>query len=126
MEDIHREMVASVKWISFRDFARETLSIHDRLATKAGNRMFYFLLGLGQTPVSLKDLRQGKHKLSYLYRNVTDRTLARDVNFLKQEKLITIDGDELIANLEVMTQFTPPTELQKKTIRKHRIRKARR
>ena len=114
LETVHKEILSEVKWISFRDFAREILSLHDKLATPAGDRMFHFLLGLGRTPVSLKGLRQGKHNLSYLYRYVTDRTLARDINFLKENNLIIVDGDEIEANLAVMTRFTPPMELQKK------------
>jgi len=121
LEIVHKEILAEVRWISFRDFAREILSIHDKLTTKSGDRMFHFLLGLGRTPVSLKDLRQGKHRLSHLYRHVTERTLARDINFLKENNLIITDGDQLGANLAIMTRFTPPMELQKETTRGRRI-----
>ncbi len=118
LEAVHREVLSEVRWISFRDFAREVLSIHDKLATKSGDRMFHFVLALRDHPVSLKDLRQGKHELSYLYRGVTDRTLARDIDFLRENQLITTDGGQLRANLDVMTIFTPPAELQKKLILK--------
>ena len=54
----------------------------------------------------LKDLRSGGHPMSRLYRNVTARTLARDINALKEQDLIIVDGDEVRANLELMTRFT--------------------
>jgi Fic family protein len=112
LEAVHSEILSEVRVIAFRDFAREVLSVHDKLATKSGDRMFHFLLGLGGGPISIRDLRLGKHELSYLYRNVTSRTLSRDINFLKTHDLITVSGDELAANLDVMTRFTPPMQLR--------------
>ena len=109
LEAVHSEVISAVQMISFRDFAREVLS--DKLATTAGERMFHFLLGLGREPVFLKALRSGKHELSRLYRNLSPKTLSRDLNFLKQRKLIIVEGDELRANLDIMTRFTPPFEL---------------
>ena len=72
--------------------------------------MLHFLLGLGREPVSLKALRSGKHKSSRLYRNLTAKTLSRDLNFLKQHELIVVEGAELRANLDIMTRHTPPFE----------------
>jgi Fic family protein len=110
LEAVHSEVISEVKLISFRDYAREVLTIHDKLATKAGERMLHFLLGLGREPVSLKALRSGKHKSSRLYRNLTAKTLSRDLNFLKQHELIVVEGAELRANLDIMTRYTPPFE----------------
>lgn len=114
LEAVHNEVLSEVKLISFRDFAREVLTVHDKLATKAGDRMFHFLLALGRNPISLKALRGGRHELSHFYRNVTNRTLARDINFLKQHELVIVDNDNLQANLEIMTHFTPPRELRRR------------
>lgn len=111
LEEVHNEVLSEVKLIAFRDYAREELAIHGKLATGAGDRMFHFLLGLGRDPVSLKALRGGKHTLSPFYRNVTTRTLSRDLNFLKQHELIIVEGDELRANLDIMTRYTPPFEI---------------
>jgi len=112
LEAVRNEVLSEVKLIAFRDYAREELAIHGKLATTAGERMFHFLLGLGRDPVSLKALRGGKHTLSSFYRNVTTRTLSRDLNFLKQHELIIVEGDELRANLDIMTRYTPPFELK--------------
>ena len=61
---------------------------------------------MANSPVSLKELRSGGHPLSRLYRNVSTRTLTRDINFLKEQELIVAEGDELRARIDLMTQFT--------------------
>ena len=106
LTQVHAEVLAEVRIITFRDYARETLANSGRLATPAGQRQLNFLIGLSNGAVSLRELRSGRHTLSHLYRNVTTRTLTRDLNALKQENLITADGDEIRANLDLMTRFT--------------------
>ena len=106
LTQVHAEVLAEVRIIAFRDYAREMLANSGRLATPAGQRQLNFLIGLSNGPLSLRELRSGRHTLSHLYRNVTTRTLTRDLNALKQENLITADGDEIRANLELMTRFT--------------------
>lgn len=103
---VHEEVLAEVRLIAFRDFARETL--RSRLGTPPGERMLSFLLSLGREPVSLKTLRRGEHQLYRFYRDVTQKTLSRDLGFLRQHDLVLVVGDELRANLDLMTQFTPP------------------
>ncbi len=60
--------------------------------------------------VSLKAIRSGKHTLSRLYHKLTTKTLSRDINFLKEHELVIIDDDQLRANLDIMTLYTPPLE----------------
>jgi Fic family protein len=105
LQAVHDEVLAEVRVISFRDFARETLLTQGKLGTAVGERQFLFLLMLGEQPVSLKQLRDGRHELSHLYSNVTTKTLMRDIRFLEQHDLVIIQGDDLRANLEIMTQF---------------------
>jgi len=112
LEAVHSDVLGQVLLISFRDFAREVLTTHRKLGTKPGERMFHFLLDLSG-PVSLKDLRSGKHVLSRYYQGVTKKTLARDINFLTEHELIIVEGDELRANYGIMTRFMPPVELMK-------------
>lgn len=107
LEMVHNEVLSQVLRISFRDYAREVLLKHGKLGSKPGERMFHFLLDLAG-PVSLKELRSGKHELSHYYSGVTKKTLSRDLNFLKEYELVIIDGDELTANYAVMTRFMPP------------------
>ena len=106
LETVHEEVLAEVRIIAFRDYAREILSTARRLGTPAGERQLRFLIGLGDGSVSLREIRAGSNTLSGLYRNVTNRTLARDINALKQQGLIIADGDEVRANLDLMTRFT--------------------
>ena len=106
LEAVHAEVLAEVKIIAFRDYARETLSSAGKLGAPAGERQLSFLIGLGDNSVSLRELRSGSHPLSRLYRNVTTRTLTRDINYLKQQALVIAEGDEVRANLDLMIQFT--------------------
>ena len=106
LEAVHEEVLAEVRVIAFRDYARETLSMHDRLGTSAGERQLRLLTRMGRSTVSLKELRAGRHPLSHLYRSVSSRTLARDVSWLKEQQLIEVDGDELRARVDLMTGYT--------------------
>ena len=106
LETVHREVLEEVRTIAFRDYARESLTAAGKLGTPAGERQLSFLIGLSNNSTSLKALRSGEHPMSRLYRNVTTRTLSRDINVLKQEELIIVTGDEIRANLELMSQFT--------------------
>ena len=106
LEAVHAEVLAEVRIIAFRDYARQVLDDKGRLATSAGERQLRFLIELARSPVSLKELRSGGHPLSRLYRNVTTRTLMRDINFLREQYLIVAEGDELSARVDLMTQFT--------------------
>ena len=106
LEAVHEEVLVAVREIAFRDYARETLSMHHRLGTSAGDRQLRLLTLMGKSPVSLKELRSGRHPLSHLYRGVSSRTLARDVHWLREKQLVEVDGDEMRARTDLMTDFT--------------------
>ena len=106
LEAVHAEVLEEVRIIAFRDYAREFLANAGKLGTPSGERQLRFLTQLSGHTVSLRELRSGIHRLSSLYRNVTTRTLMRDLNYLKKNGLIIIDGDELSAALDLMTRFT--------------------
>ena len=106
LEAVHGEVLEEVRIIAFRDYARESLAAAGKLGTPSGERQLSFLIGLGDQTVSLRELRSGGHPLYRLYRNVTTRTLTRDINYLEQQALVIIDGDEIRANLELMTRVT--------------------
>ena len=106
LEEVHAEVLREVQLIAFRDYAREALSDENRLGTPVGERQFRFLLGLERDPISVGALRAGRHPLSALYRGVTTKTLARDINALKKLGLVVVTGDTLKANLEFMQRFT--------------------
>jgi Fic family protein len=111
LQQVHSEVLTNVKSIAFRDYAREQLTSHDKLRSSAGERMSLLLVYLSDGEVvSLKAIRSGKHILSGLYHKLTTKTLSRDINFLKQYELVIVNGDELRANLDIMTRYTPPLE----------------
>ena len=99
-------MLAEVRIIAFRDYARQVLDDKGRLATSAGERQLRFLIELARSPVSLRELRSGGHSLSRLYRNVTTRTLMRDISSMKEQGLIVAEGDILKARVDLMSQYT--------------------
>ena len=107
LEAVHEEVLQEVTIIAFRDYARETLTTEGKMGTKPGERMYHFLLGLAEEPVSISALRHGRHPLSQFYRGVTSKTLTRDLNFLRSHGLVTVSRDEIRANLDVMKRFVP-------------------
>ena len=102
---VHAEILTEVTKIAFRDFARSQLTTDGKLGTKPGERMFHFLLGLSEDPVSVDQLRKGGHTLSRLYRGVTGKTLSRDLNYLSDRQLIKIVNNRITANVELMQEF---------------------
>ena len=112
LQQVHSEVLTNVKSIAFRDYGREQLALYDKLRSSVGERMSALLVYLSDGErVSLRVIRSGRHPLSGLYHNLTTKTLSRDINFLKQHELIIVEGDELRANLDIMTRYTPPLEL---------------
>jgi Fic family protein len=109
LEEVHREVLLEVREIAFRDYVREVL--HDKLATKSGERLLTFMLELGTDSVPIKAIRSGEHGLGRLYRALTPKTLSRDLNYLSQKRLIISQDGEIRANLDIMGKFTAPSEL---------------
>jgi Fic family protein len=111
LQQVHSEVLASVKIIAFRDYAREELALQGKLGSNVGDRMVKLLVYLSSGEVvSLKEIRSGKHTLSQLYHKLTTKTLSRDINFLEEHELVVVDGDKLRANLDIMTRYIPPIE----------------
>lgn len=106
-ETVHQQILAEVTTIAFRDYAREELTARGKLGTRVGERLFHFLLGLPTEPVLVSQLRKGGHPLSELYYGVTEKTLSRDLNYLKNLNLIKIEDGRISANIDVMQSFIP-------------------
>ena len=116
LEAVHSEVLHEMKIISFRDFAREMLAISGKLHTKSGARIFRLLSEMSREPVSIKDIKSNKHPLAHIYKGMSYKTLDRDIGYLKSLKLIKVDGDKMIANVDIMDTFTPPNELRQKLV----------
>lgn len=102
-------IIAQVQIVSFRDYARNALD--DKLGSTAGQRMLSFLYELTPEPVSMADIRDGKHLLSRYYNKLSSRTFYRDIDLLRSRRLILLEDEQLCANLDIMEQFIPPFEL---------------
>ncbi len=103
---VHDQVLEEVKLISFRDYARDFFLHEGKLGTKAGERLFHFLIGLGHSPLPVSEIRARKVPPATLYRRVTVRTLERDIAFLKDNNLIRIVDGSIEPNLDLMEQFT--------------------
>ena len=111
LQSVHTDVLREVKIISFRDFAREKFLTHGLLGTKAGLRGFQFLMGLGRDPIKTSEI-----PAMSLYRDMTRRTVQRDLKFLRIHDLVIIKNGELMPNFDVMTQFTAGQELQRESL----------
>lgn len=114
LEEVHAQVINEVKLISYRDFARYKFQHGNGLGlgTKAGERLFHFVIALGRDPLPMSQLTARKGRAGSLYRKVSVRTIQRDIAFLKNNGLIKIEEGAIIPNLEVMEQFTAPNELE--------------
>ena len=106
LERVRLEVVAQVRIIAFKDFAREQVAATGSLGRPSGSRRLEFLLRMADQEVPVDELRAGAHPLARLYRNLGARTLARDLNALRKMELITISEGVVSANLAIMDQFT--------------------
>ncbi len=106
LEQVHEEIIDEVRIIAFRDYAREQIAKAGKLGRNTGDRQLAFLSGLVVREVSLRDLRSGAHALALYYRGVGRKTLARDLNALRQMELITVSDGHVRANLGAMETYT--------------------
>jgi len=106
LKEVNSEVLGQVLIIAYRDYVREILEKNNKLGTEPGERMFHFLLELS-APVSLRELRSRKHRLSRYYLGLSNKTLSRDIEFFRRNRLIVIDGDNILPNVSVMTRFMP-------------------
>ena len=106
LEVVHNEVLEEVRVLAFRDYARRTLTDAGKIGNPTGDRQLQLLTELAGRPVSVRALRSGADPLARLYRGVTQRTLSRDLNYLREQNLVSLVGDELRARVDLMTQFT--------------------
>jgi Fic family protein len=112
LQAVHAQVIDEVKLISFRDYAREQFLHKGRLGTKAGERLFHFLIALGRHPMPISEIRARTAPPASLYRKVSMRTLQRDIALLRDEGLVKIEDGAVVPNLELMEQFTALRELK--------------
>lgn len=112
LEMIHGEILDEVRVIAFRDYARETLAGDGKLGRPGGDRMLQLLFELVGGAAPLHDIRSGQHPASRIYRDVTAKTLTRDINHLAGLGLIAVSDGVVRANLGAMDRFTVRAEVK--------------
>jgi Fic family protein len=105
LEEVHREVLRAMSAVAFRDYAHHELMRVGKRGSKAGERMYQLLLGIGD-PVSISAIRDGAHPLGRLYRRLNPITLSRDIKFLADLHLVIVEEGTVRANLDLMTHFT--------------------
>lgn len=106
LEAVHAEVLDEVTWIAFKDYARERLLVSGRLRAKAGERMYRLLQHL-RVPMPLRGFRDGTATAAHIYVGLSSKTIARDIDHLTAEKLVTVRDGVVSANLDVMRDFMP-------------------
>jgi Fic family protein len=112
LEDVRAQVLREVKLISYRDYAREMFLHGGRLGTKAGERLFHFLIALGRAPMPISELRTSAGPISSLYRGISQRTIQRDIAFLRDRRLIKVEDEAIVPNLELMDEYTAHNVIQ--------------
>jgi len=102
LELVRQEVIRAVTEIVYRDYVEQLL--HAELSEDAYNRLSFFLKLLVE-PARLADIRSGRHVLGSLYKDLTPRTLSRDLSFLEKHELIRREGGFVSRNLDVMNRF---------------------
>ena len=106
LEDVHAEALQFVRVLAFTDHARQALQVRGGLRSKTGERRLELVLQLTGEPVPIADLRARRHAAALPYAGVTNKTLTRDINYLRDMGLIRIENGHARANLELMNQFS--------------------
>lgn len=101
LEGVMGEVLDSLTQIAYRDFVQKELSRTGKSGTKAGARMYELVSGL-TGPAPLRAIRNGSHALARLYWRLNPKTLARDVDFLRELKLVVVENRQIRANLDLM------------------------
>ena len=102
---VHAEALGFVRLLAFRDYAGQTLRADEGARAGVSERRLAFVRALGTASVSLADLRARRHPAAALYRGATNKTLTRDVNYLRERGLVLVEDGELRANLGLMHRF---------------------
>ena len=97
-----------MKVTAYRDYAREVLEEYPRLSRERRARMLELVHGLAQRRLpGVTGGVPGAHVAAALYRRVGERTRMRDLKILSELDLVLSEGDDLVANINVMDQFIP-------------------
>ena len=106
LEDVHTEALGFLRELAFRDYVRESLQEDGALRSKVGERRLELVRRAVEAPIRVADLRARRHPAAALYAGATNKTLARDINYLRERRLVRVEDGAVHANLELMNRFT--------------------
>ena len=101
LEDVHIEALGFLRELTFRDYARESLQEDGALSPKVGARRLELVRWAAEAPIPVADLRARRHPAAALYKGATNKTLTRDINYLREQRLVLVEDGAVRANLEL-------------------------
>ena len=107
LQSVRDGIVLEMKWIAFRDFAREVIfGMNGPQTASVALRLFKLATGIPREGVDATEIRSAANSIVKEYGKRGDRTLARDVVKLIELELWRHDGTVFVPNAEVMDTFT--------------------
>lgn len=106
LESVHIEALGFVRQLAFIDYATQTLRLDERARAAVTERRLGLVRALASGPIDMSGLRDRRHPASLLYGGATNKTLTRDINYLRDMDLIRVEQGRVLANLELMNQFS--------------------
>ena len=106
LEQVRGETLGFLRGLAFTDYARQTFLEDVGLSSKVGERRLELVRWTIGGPISLTRLRAREHPAASLYASTTNKTLTRDINYLREYNLVHVEDGNLLANIGLMNQFT--------------------
>ena len=106
LDQVHAETLEFLRRLAFSDYAREALQNDVGLRSRVGERRLELVRQTVGNPIPLAALRSRQHPAAALYAETTNKTLSRDINYLRERSLVRVEEGLLQANLSLMNQFT--------------------
>ena len=106
LEDVHQYVIDETRLIAFHDYAREMIAHGGGLGRPVGLRRLNLILIIGRSEVPVAAIHQGHGAVAGLYRGVSNKTLSRDINALRDLELVVYENGVIRANIEVIDQYT--------------------
>ncbi len=101
MEEMWDAALGDLTRTAFERLAHALLIEQSRLHAKTGERLYALATGLiEEAPVSA--IQDGTHRLGRLYRRLSDKTLSRDITYLRERMLIVVQDGVARANLDAV------------------------
>ena len=106
LEQVRGETLGFLRGLAFTDYARQTLLEDVGLRSRVGERRLELVRWTIRGPIPLTRLRAREHPAALLYASTTNKTLTRDINYLREQNLVRVEDGNLHANIGLMNQFT--------------------